>query len=96
MKSNKRIYPILFLVLLAAVCVQQKMPKSTNSPKTDTISEIMTGRCAEIVSLYQDLYPQTEKSGTENPWLEPSLSQSTIDRIESLLIEAGLPVLDTE
>lgn len=95
-KSNKRIYPILFLVLLAAVCVQPKMPKTTNSPEIDTITERMTGRCEEIVSLYQDLYPQTEKSGTENPWLEPSLSQSTIDRIESLLIEAGLPVLDTE
>ena len=96
MKSNKWIYPILLLAFLVAACAQQKMPKSTNSPKTDTISEIMTGRCEEIVSIYRDLHTQTEKNNPENQWQEPSLPQSAIDAIETLLIEAGLPVLDTK
>lgn len=53
-------------------------------------------RCDEIFELYAPLYQDAEKTEPENKWEAPALSQSGIDDMENLLMDAGLDVLDTD
>lgn len=56
----------------------------------------MEQRCKEITSMYYDLYVSADKTEPQTEWDNPVLSRSSIDAIESLLIEAGLDVIDTD
>lgn len=98
---------IFFIIVLCTACEMQgtkkdsaqiAQPSSVKAvPSTDysSIERRITQRCEEIVSLYYDLYICAEKNEPESPWDEPTLQQSSIDAIESLLIENSLDVIDT-
>lgn len=63
--------------------------------QTDPMQERLEKRCEEIASLYYDLYLSADKTEPENRWEDPTLSQSSIDAIENLLLSAGYDVMDT-
>lgn len=52
-------------------------------------------RCRQIVSLYRDLYDSAQKEPAADRWEEQTLSQQSIDAIESRLLERGLDVIDS-
>lgn len=63
--------------------------------QADPMQERLEKRCEEIASLYYDLYLSADKTEPENRWEDPTLSQSSIDAIENLLLSAGYDVMDT-
>ena len=68
---------------------------NTLESQPDPMKETIEKRCKEITSMYYDLYVSADKSEPQNQWDNPVLSQSSIDAIESLLMNAGLDVIDT-
>lgn len=67
-----------------------------NDPSNAKAQRQLEKRCAEIVSMYQDLYAAADKVEPESRWEEPVLEQSSIDLIEERLQSAGLDVIDTD
>lgn len=61
----------------------------------DCSEKDLLARCGEIVSLYQDTYDSAEKLLPENRWGGATLSQRSIDSIETRLTENGLNVIDS-
>lgn len=87
MKSNRiRFFIWLpFLTLLLTGCGQE--------PDTDPMLKRITQRCGEIASVYREAY--RERTESDDSGRETVFSQSSIDDMEAILIEAGLDVLDT-
>ena len=52
-------------------------------------------RCAEIISMYRDLYDAAPKQEPDSRWDEPVLPQQSIDAIEECLMAQGLNVVDS-
>lgn len=61
----------------------------------DPMQEWLEKRCEEIASLYYDLYVSADKTEPDSRWENTTLSQSSIDAIENLLLSAGYDVMDT-
>ena len=99
MKWNRLVGLILFVLLLSAC----SKPDDVNNPsisnghksQSDPTKEVIAQRCKEIASMYYDLYVRADKTEPQSKWDDPVLSQSSIDAIENLLMEAGLDVIDT-
>ena len=102
MKLN-RLIGLMILVILLSACSgpdDGSRPSISNGHSTpesqsDPIQEMIEQRCKEITSMYYDLYVSADKTEPQSKWDDPVLSQSSIDAIENLLIEAGLDILDS-
>lgn len=104
-KLNRLIPWIIFAVLLwtCSKWDSDNNPLACNSifddaaPEyhSDPIRKKVEQRCEEITTMYSGLYLGADKIQPQSQWDDPVLSQSSIDAIESLLIEAGLDVVDT-
>lgn len=101
-KLNRLVCLMIFLLLLSACSGPDDGSQSTISnghstqeSQSDPMKEAIEQRCKEITSMYYDLYVSADKSEPQNQWDNPVLSQSSIDAIESLLMNAGLDVIDT-
>lgn len=98
-----RLIGLMILVILLSACSgpdDGSQPSISNGHNTmesqsDPMKETVEQRCKEIISMYYDLYVSADKSVPQNQWDNPVLSQSSIDAIESLLMNAGLDVIDT-
>lgn len=98
-----RLAGLMILVILLSACSgpnDGSQPSISNGHNTlesqpDPMKETIEKRCKEITSMYYDLYVSADKSEPQNQWDNPVLSQSSIDAIESLLMNAGLDVIDT-
>lgn len=98
-----RLIGLMILVILLSACSgpdDGSQPSISNGHNTmesqsDPMKETVKQRCKEIISMYYDLYVSADKSVPQNQWDNPVLSQSSIDAIESLLMNAGLDVIDT-
>ena len=98
-----RLAGLMILVILLSACSgpddgsQPSISNGHSTPESqsDPIQEMIEQRCKEITSMYYDLYVSADKSEPQNQWDNPVLSQSSIDAIESLLMNAGLDVIDT-
>ena len=102
MKLN-RLIGLMILVILLSACSgpddgsQPSISNGHSTPESqsDPIQEMIEQRCKEITSMYYDLYVNADKTEPQSKWDDPVLSQSSIDAIENLLIEAGLDILDS-
>ena len=102
MKLN-RLIGLMILVILLSACSgpddgsQPSISNGHSTPESqsDPIQEMIEQRCKEITSMYYDLYVSADKTEPQSKWDDPVLSQSSIDAIENLLIEAGLDILDS-
>lgn len=72
-------------------CVESQI----NTLLNDAMKKRVERRCEEIVLLYYDLYVSADKTEPESKWDDAFLSQSSIDAIENLLMDAGLDVMDS-
>ena len=98
-----RLIGLMILVILLSACSgpddgsQSSISNGHNTmeSQSDPMKETVEQRCKEIISMYYDLYVSADKSVPQNQWDNPVLSQSSIDAIESLLMNAGLDVIDT-
>ena len=90
MKFNKMLVLLLLTALVLAGCTKPDARPDTKMQKQ------IEKRCAEIVSMYQDLYSAAGKMEPESKWEEPDLTQSSIDAIEERLQKVGLDVVDTD
>ena len=98
-----RLIGLVILVILLSACSgpddgsQPSISNGHSSPEvqSDPMKETIEQRCKEITSMYYDLYASADKTETQNQWDDPVMSQSSIDAIENLLIDAGLDVVDT-
>ena len=98
-----RLAGLMILVILLSACSganDGSQPSisyghNTLESQPDPMKETIEKRCKEITSMYYDLYVSADKSEPQNQWDNPVLSQSSIDAIESLLMNAGLDVIDT-
>ena len=98
-----RLAGLMILVILLSACSgvnDGSQPSisyghNTLESQPDPMKETIEKRCKEITSMYYDLYVSADKSEPQNQWGNPVLSQSSIDAIESLLMNAGLDVIDT-
>ena len=102
MKLNRLVCLIIFVLLLSACSgpddgSQPSISNGHSTPESqsDPIQEMIEQRCKEITSMYYDLYVNADKTEPQSKWDDPVLSQSSIDAIENLLIEAGLDILDS-
>lgn len=80
---------------VASTVSTQPLDSVNNIQQADPMQERLEKRCEEIASLYYDLYLSADKTEPENRWEDPTLSQSSIDAIENLLLSAGYDVMDT-
>lgn len=101
-KLNRLVCLMIFLLLLSACSgpddgSQPSISKGHSTPEvqSDPMKETIEQRCKEITSMYYDLYASADKTEPQNQWDDPVISQSSIDAIEKLLIDAGLDVVDT-
>lgn len=102
MKLN-RLIGLMILVILLSACSgpddgsQPSISNGHSTPESqsDPIQKMIEQRCKEITSMYYDLYVRADKTEPQSKWDDPVLSQSSIDAIENLLIEAGLDILDS-
>lgn len=60
------------------------------------MEQLIGSRCEELVGLYRQRYASAEKTEPESLWERASLAQEDIDALEAILLEAGLPVLDSD
>lgn len=102
MKLNRLIGLMILVILLSACSGPDDGSRplisnghSTPESQSDPIQEMIEQRCKEITSMYYDLYVSADKTEPQSKWDDPVLSQSSIDAIENLLIEAGLDILDS-
>lgn len=107
MKLNRLLGLMMVFSILLSACSgldAANGPSGSNDPtfadsipesQTDPMKERVEKRCEEITTMYYDLYASADKTEPQNQWDDPVLSQSSIDAIENLLIDAELDVLDT-
>lgn len=107
MKLNRLIGLIMIFAMLLSSCSglddannpavsnDSTFDDSPREPQSDPVKERIEQRCEEITTIYYDLYTSADKTEPQNQWDDPVLSQGSIDAIESLLIDAGLDVVDT-
>lgn len=102
MKLNRLVCLIIFVLLLSACSGPDdgSQPSISNGHSTpevqsDPMKETIEQRCKEITSMYYHLYASADKKEPQNQWDDPVMSQSSIDAIENLLIDAGYDVMDT-
>lgn len=89
MKFRKILVLLLLTVLFLTACAHPNGQLDTGMQKQ------IEKRCAEIVSMYQELYSHADQEVPENRWEEPALAQSSIEAIEEHLQNAGLDVVNT-
>lgn len=94
MKSSNIVILCVMLLLLFSGCNGQSDTTAIQTEE-DPVQEYMVTRCEEIAAMYHDLYLESEKSEPADQWSEEVLSQSSIDAMESRLMDAGIDVLDT-
>ncbi len=90
MKFNKILISILLALFILSGCSNPDMQSNSKMQKR------IENRCAEIVSIYQDIFSAAKKTEPESKWEAPTLEQSSIDAIEERLQNAGLDVVDTD
>ena len=109
MKLSKAVLIAICILVLLILATYLNKPDDINigivtSPGMDFNSDIghedrmqerIAKRCEEIGALYQHLYENADKTQPQSQWEDPVLSQGSIDAIESLLIDAGFDVVDT-
>ena len=108
MKSSKLIAIFLLMALILSACWTPSEENiavistegtvagyEINTSSSDPMQKRVEQRCEEIVSLYYDLYISADKTVPESKWEDALLSQSSIDAIENLLMDAGLDVMDS-
>lgn len=109
MKLSKAVLIAICILVLFILATYLNKPDDINigivtSPWVDSNNDIghenhmqerIAKRCEEIGALYQHLYESADKTQPQSQWEEPVLSQGSIDAIESLLIDAGFDVVDT-
>lgn len=102
MNLNRLAGLMIFVILLSACSGpdDRNQPSISNGhctleSQSDPMMEKLEQRCRDITAMYYDLYVSADKSEPQNQWDNSVLSQSSIDAIESLLMNAGLDVIDT-
>lgn len=95
-QSNRETAPDSIMEETVASTVSPQLTDSVDYiQQTDPMQERLEKRCEEIASLYYNLYVSADKTEPDNSWENPTLSQSSIDAIENLLLSAGYDVMDT-
>ena len=64
--------------------------------RAENMEQLIGSRCEELVGLYRQCYASVEQTEPESLWERASLAQEDIDALEAILLEAGLPVLDSD
>lgn len=90
MKIQKQIAVALLLLLTLTGC-------GGSGEEREIAAEERSARrrCAEIVSMYRELYDAAPKREPESRWDAPELPQQDIDAVEQVLIDRGLCVVDS-
>lgn len=88
MKSIRMITLLFLMILSLCAC-------AAPAASIEITQSSIEARCAEIAAKYSDLYLDADKHSPTNQWSAPTLSQSSIDAIEELLMQEGYDMIDT-
>ena len=99
MKLSKCVLTLVLILALLCGCKHESVAITTTEPnevinEVSTLEDRLVSRSKEIAEIYYDIYSAAEKTEPEDQWSMAMLSQSSIDAIESRLLEAGIAVLD--